>query len=202
MRAAAFAAIFLSLFLTSCAAQSPSGPHGPPTGEQIKQWSVEQAELGNTEVAEALRDGVVTFSEYSEAFDNLRACVEGRGYGITDPILSLATNTHFDFSYDSLGRSHDIAGREVEECEWKYWMLVSMIYVDSTPQQMDPGLRAAVDACLQAKGIELDPDAATIWQMVKATGEEEKVNSCLADESFARTPGLSSAWFPLGPEGF
>ncbi len=202
MRGAAFPAMAAVLLLTSCATQTPLGLQSLPTSEQVKQWSVEQAELGNVEVAEALGDGVVTFSEYSDAFDNLRACVEGRGYGITDPILSLATNTHFDFSYDTLGRPMDVAVREVDECEGKYWTLVSMIYVDGTPQQMDPGLRAAVRLCLRAQGIELDPDAATIWQMVDSTGEDEKVNRCLADESYARNPGLSGVAFPLGPEGY
>lgn len=128
------------------------------SGQELSETDVKSLATGlfdidSVEQAAALEDGTVTAGEYREAFENLRACVEREGYGISDPQVNPVTNTNFEFVYDAKGRNQNTALEDYASCEEQFWNPVAYVYVSNAPQKIDEGLETAILSCMDQLGV-------------------------------------------------
>ena len=153
--------LVFGLLITSCSAQEPGYSNA-----HIVELSQEELSKGNSEQADALADGEVDSSEYEEAYWNLRRCLEGYGYTVTDAYLNPVTQLNYDFLIDGAGHDQYEVNRRVDDCEERYWLAVSRVYVLTQPHVMAEPLKQSLVECLSQKGTNVDTNFVNLGELV------------------------------------
>ena len=175
-----------SLLLVACASPQQGGDINPLDPDSVSQMSADLEDQGYAEQAKALADGVVDADEYDAAYELLRQCVEEKGYGVSDAIVSPLNGTTYEFVYQDNGRKVEEAIADYESCEAQYWYPTSFIYSDTAPQEITEPLKEAIIACMEREGISAESDASSYTELVggiDASQETLEIGASCAQES-------------------
>ncbi|UJP09311.1 hypothetical protein L2X99_12820 [Microbacterium sp. KUDC0406] len=183
--------------LSSCVADTGSPQDDVPfTSEKIKAISDYQDKQGNREQAEILSDGEITEDEYWQALTALRECVESKGYGFSEPVLSPVTGITYEFVYYGNGRAEDQVLSDTAACESKYWEPTSSAFQSTHEQVMDRALRTAVLSCLDHGGHPGVADGRNLAEISPVIDDDfstrEAARECTSAEAQKLYPNLPS----------
>lgn len=186
----AAAGLLLLLGLSACGAQQ-APVAGPLSSEQIVALSETEAEAGNTEQAEILRDGTVTSEEHDRAFQLVRSCYESFGYSIVGPEVSPIDGYSYSYAIDAAGYEEESVWTNLEGCETRYWQSVVRAYGSTREAVMDPALLRATQDCLAAQDQNLPDAVQNLRDIMEANGvDQEDALSCVSDNAVDLYPDL------------
>jgi len=165
------------------------------SSDQVIAMGVEAEKNGYEEQAKALSDGVVSASEYRAAYDLVSACVAGKGYLVSDPVVNPLTSTTYEFTYDSNGRDQDSAIDDYQKCEDRYWGDVALAYGSNAPQSIEPQLKEAIVQCMKVASVNIS--AADVTTLKDLVGEndgsrEQAARDCSLSETQRLYPDMPS----------
>lgn len=176
--------------LSGCATETPP-EEVRYSVEYNKRLAITAGEDGHEQQEEILRDGRITAEEYSTAFESLKACIEEKGYTVSDPMVSPLDGLRFEFNYNSNGLDQDQAFLDYEDCEATYWLPTAPAYSHSNPQRIDEPLKEGVILCLENKGITVDKKATAFQDLVGDSNEDrEAASDCAGSLAFSLYPDL------------
>ena len=118
-------------------------------------------EIGATENAAALEDGVISMDEYLLAAGRYQTCLRELGIVIGGPGLSPVDNVSllWDLPDDVAGGEDVAAGSKV--CA-DHWLPVAGAYLDSHEQRMNDDLQKSVSTCMTTAGYDLSGEEETV----------------------------------------
>lgn len=190
--AAACAAI--ALVISGCATTDDSQPMKYDS-ETVSNLASSLRSSGSESQALALDDGVVNAEEYQALFEELRGCIEGKGYGLEGPYTSPLTGVTLEFAYRDNGRAQDVAMPDYEKCETAYWLPAASVYSATAPQRMDGAFKAGLIKCMSDADESASTDAITFTELVGSNASSARIETasdCAREVAFLQNPELIS----------
>lgn len=190
--------------LVGCSSH-PTSQDQSITPAKIRGDSAQLKQEGYTQQAAELADGKVTLADYDEAFENLTSCVTAYGYTIEHKAISPVDGHTIEFEANFGNHSKTKAIKQILACEAKYWNVVSALYQDTAPVDMDEALRVAAIACVRSDGYKLSGSEKTPLQMAGknpvVNGAQSKqwvaVQNCFTTEQQKLYPGNTVSVVPF-----
>lgn len=178
------------------ACDQPSAPTVEPVREiedvSIRDLEVEAREHGWDEQARMLADGSVSEAEYLQAVDEVRACAERDGNGISEPVLSPIDNLTLEFGFPQGALSDDEVWSMSDRCLQQWFWTVHTGYLVSHDARMDTDLLEASVECMAEQGFTLAGDLRNARDLaVRVPREgEAALADCIADAVARLRPDL------------
>jgi len=149
-------AVMLSIALSACSTASSLDDGS----RDVSEWSVETGEVSEAlEIAKkhhldwevgVLEDGIITASEYEDAYDRSMQCYTDLGYVVRipkylDPISGLRWRSHQGYEGPRPLEEMEIVS---DETCWVVLDLIQIPYLHNNPERMDVRLLARFKKCL------------------------------------------------------
>lgn len=187
----------LMCVLAGCNANAMPYPDAPTlTSKQIITMGNDLEAQGNVTQAAALRDGVVTELEYTDAFGALSRCLMVLGYPAPRSWTSPIDGRSILFEAPAEDADPG-AGAGTAACAAAHWNTVSAVYQDLARPEMDESLRLSAIACMRSRGYSMDGKEDTPARM---SGPDPMVEGVPSEQADATIGCLTDAQHELFPE--
>lgn len=204
MRRTPLALVPLLSLLVGCSEKpSPTSLASGPivTSDQIKDIGRQLRTEGKTGQADILEQGSVSFPQYDGAFGNLRACVEEKGYSLSEPQTNPLNGVTYSFVLKLNGRIPQKAAADYSACKEEHWSMVAAVFENTSKKAMDSPLWSATKDCLAAAGFESPSNPGLLVDLVgeKPVGgdgvlspQAKAATSCVEENALKLYPKLAA----------
>jgi hypothetical protein len=187
-------AIATAISLSGCSASN-----SPPTSsrELVLKAAEEAQQAGYATQHEAMMDGEVSFEEYEDALHQLTSCFETGGLAFSPPILSPVDGLRYLFEIQPSGLAAGAVDRVQQDCQNKYWLLISGAYASTHEQTMEEALRVSVIDCMRDAGFKVTGNERNFPALIGNPDEDDGVQrkeaaNCVFERAHDLYPELTT----------
>ena len=186
-------AVVIPVVVAASCAHGGEPAHSAETAKQVAAIR-RDAEAGNRQQQEALRDGRVTQAEMDEAMDNFRTCLRGKDLDLIHPIIDpfRGPPVYMYLAGRPASDPRMVPSGAIQSCATE-----TMSFVDAAAQlartsRVDDAVRTRAQACLRSKDVDVSDADTSVESMRDTAGPSHvaTVNSCLYDAVFEVYPDV------------
>ena len=183
-----------ALLVGGCAADevATAGPFDLADASGALKWATEN---GFDDVVAILEDGKVTAEEYALGHDLGRRCKEALGMKYGPATLDPISGTQLIETEEYRGATDESTQEAFDACDTRYFFAVETVYLDTTPQRMDPALLGSVRECLDRVGHPHSGDEVSFedfYDSGASWSPQDPVAVCVLEQAQMLYPDLPS----------
>jgi len=184
----------IALLLTGCSTGEETSK-SEWTSADITARAKQLRDGGNAFAADLLADGIVSEDDYLSAIEEFTKCMNGRGYEVTNPVLSPVNSLNYLYESSPGSTDPDVFNKDLTDCSSTYMSEVEPMYLATHKAVMAEPLRVAMQACMHSKGYDVADDVRSFddyfpeSEAIEANGPRIE---CLIDTMRALYPDIGS----------